>query len=192
MGGVGGGEVRQGTRCHSAPSPLPGQRPAPSGACSLPAPSTWERVFLCLWEGPSLPPPSAFLSGEASMERFLAQLCGTSALQPLPVWEGDTTGHCFTQLVLSALPHALLAVLSACHWGNPRWVETGARDLSLCSCRPHSKPTSPWKCNRNSEISGVGGKSRIKCGHDHSAALWLSGASYLTSLSLITSLGDLT
>uniref|UniRef100_A0A8C6BBI9 ATP-binding cassette sub-family C member 10 n=1 Tax=Monodon monoceros TaxID=40151 RepID=A0A8C6BBI9_MONMO len=59
------------------------------------------------------------------MERFLAQLCGTSALQPLPVWEGDTTGHCFTQLVLSALPHALLAVLSACHWGNPRWVETG-------------------------------------------------------------------
>ncbi|XP_059794613.1 ATP-binding cassette sub-family C member 10 isoform X5 [Balaenoptera ricei] len=54
------------------------------------------------------------------MERFLAQLCGTSALQPLPVWEGDTTGHCFTQLVLSALPHALLAVLSACHWGNPR------------------------------------------------------------------------
>lgn len=59
------------------------------------------------------------------MERFLAQLCGTSALQPLPVWEGDTTGHCFTQLVLSALPHALLAVLSACHWGNPRnpdWI----------------------------------------------------------------------
>ncbi|XP_068850410.1 ATP-binding cassette sub-family C member 10 [Capricornis sumatraensis] len=54
------------------------------------------------------------------MERFLARLCGTSELQPLPVWEGDTTGHCFTQLVLSALPHALLAVLSACHWGHPR------------------------------------------------------------------------
>ncbi|XP_036104761.1 multidrug resistance-associated protein 7 [Molossus molossus] len=54
------------------------------------------------------------------MERLLAQLCGTSALQPLPVWEGDTTGHCFTQLVLSALPHALLAVLSACYWGTPR------------------------------------------------------------------------
>ncbi|XP_034846302.1 multidrug resistance-associated protein 7 isoform X2 [Mirounga leonina] len=54
------------------------------------------------------------------MERFLAQLCETSVLQPLPVWEGDTTGHCFTQLVLSALPHALLAVLSACHWGTPR------------------------------------------------------------------------
>ncbi|XP_042842358.1 ATP-binding cassette sub-family C member 10 isoform X3 [Panthera tigris] len=57
---------------------------------------------------------------EASMERLLAQLCETSVLQPLPVWEGDTTGHCFTQLVLSALPHALLAVLSACHWGTPR------------------------------------------------------------------------
>ncbi|XP_011217042.2 multidrug resistance-associated protein 7 isoform X1 [Ailuropoda melanoleuca] len=54
------------------------------------------------------------------MERFLAELCETSVLQPLPVWEGDTTGHCFTQLVLSALPHAFLAVLSACHWGNPR------------------------------------------------------------------------
>ncbi|XP_017530904.3 ATP-binding cassette sub-family C member 10 isoform X2 [Manis javanica] len=54
------------------------------------------------------------------MEQLLAQLCGTSALQPLPAWEGDTTGHCFTQLVLSALPHALLAVLSACRWGTPR------------------------------------------------------------------------
>uniref|UniRef100_A0A8C0WSF0 ABC-type xenobiotic transporter n=1 Tax=Castor canadensis TaxID=51338 RepID=A0A8C0WSF0_CASCN len=54
------------------------------------------------------------------MERFLAQLCGTSAARPLPLWEGNTTGHCFTQLVLSALPHALLAVLSACHLGTPR------------------------------------------------------------------------
>lgn len=54
------------------------------------------------------------------MEQFLAQLCGTSATRPLPLWEGDTAGHCFTQLVLSALPHALLAVLSACHWGTPR------------------------------------------------------------------------
>ncbi|XP_053458560.1 ATP-binding cassette sub-family C member 10 isoform X2 [Nycticebus coucang] len=54
------------------------------------------------------------------MERLLAQLCGTSAAWPLPLWEGDTTGHCFTQLVLSALPHALLAVLSACYLGTPR------------------------------------------------------------------------
>ncbi|XP_037699129.1 multidrug resistance-associated protein 7 isoform X3 [Choloepus didactylus] len=54
------------------------------------------------------------------MERFLAQLCGTNAARPLPVWERDTTGHCFTQLVLSALPHALLAVLSACYLGTPR------------------------------------------------------------------------
>lgn len=61
------------------------------------------------------------------MEQFLARLCGTSAARPLPVWEGDTTGHCFTQLVLSALPHALLAVLSACHLGRPRWVETAVR-----------------------------------------------------------------
>ncbi|XP_077017993.1 ATP-binding cassette sub-family C member 10 isoform X2 [Tamandua tetradactyla] len=54
------------------------------------------------------------------MDQLLAQLCGTSVARPLPVWEGDTTGHCFTQLVLSALPHALLAVLSACYLGTPR------------------------------------------------------------------------
>lgn len=61
------------------------------------------------------------------MEGLLAQLCGTDAARPLPLWEGDTTGHCFTQLVLSVLPHALLAVLSACHLGTPRWVETAER-----------------------------------------------------------------
>ncbi|XP_023575461.1 multidrug resistance-associated protein 7 isoform X2 [Octodon degus] len=54
------------------------------------------------------------------MELVLSQLCGTSAARPLPLWEGGTTGHCFTQLVLSALPHALQAVLSACYWGTPR------------------------------------------------------------------------
>uniref|UniRef100_H0VFM4 ATP-binding cassette sub-family C member 10 n=1 Tax=Cavia porcellus TaxID=10141 RepID=H0VFM4_CAVPO len=61
------------------------------------------------------------------MERVLAELCGTSPARPLPLWEGDTAGHCFTQLVLSALPHAFLAVLSACHWGTPRWVDPGWR-----------------------------------------------------------------
>ncbi|XP_051008844.1 ATP-binding cassette sub-family C member 10 [Acomys russatus] len=57
------------------------------------------------------------------MERLLAQLCGTDVARPLPLWEGDTTGHCFTQLVLSVLPHALLAVLSACHLGTPRTTD---------------------------------------------------------------------
>ncbi|XP_063522285.1 ATP-binding cassette sub-family C member 10 isoform X2 [Pongo pygmaeus] len=69
---------------------------------------------------PAQPSPSTFPSGEASMERLLAQLCGSSAAWPLPLWEGETTGHCFTQLVLSVLPHALLAVLSACYLGTPR------------------------------------------------------------------------
>ncbi|XP_069343923.1 ATP-binding cassette sub-family C member 10 isoform X2 [Eulemur rufifrons] len=64
------------------------------------------------------------------MERLLAQLCGTSAAWPLPLWEGGTTGHCFTQLVLSALPHALLAVLSACHLGTPRSPDY------ILPCRP--------------------------------------------------------
>ncbi|XP_055468882.1 ATP-binding cassette sub-family C member 10 isoform X1 [Psammomys obesus] len=58
-----------------------------------------------------------------SVERFLAELCGTDAARPLPLWEGDTTGHCFTQLVLSVLPHALLAVLSACHLGTARTTD---------------------------------------------------------------------
>ncbi|KAB0397883.1 hypothetical protein E2I00_004512, partial [Balaenoptera physalus] len=52
-----------------------------------------------------------FRSGSKGRSRFVGGVEGG---------EGDTTGHCFTQLVLSALPHALLAVLSACHWGNPR------------------------------------------------------------------------
>ena len=93
--------------------------PPPRVQVSQPGPGPWEREFPS-WKGPSRPPSSAVPAGEASMERFLARLCGTSALQPLPVWEGDTTGHCFTQLALSALPHAFLAVLSACHWGHPR------------------------------------------------------------------------
>lgn len=73
------------------------------------------------------PVTRGFRLGEVSMERFLAQLCGTDVARPLPLWEGDTTGHCFTQLVLSVLPHTLLAVLSACFLGTPRWVETAAR-----------------------------------------------------------------
>lgn len=92
------------------------------------------------------------------MERLLAQLCGTSALQPLPVWEGDTTGHCFTQLVLSALPHALLAVLSACYWGAPRWVETRGASIQPCVPADLRKPTFARQGNQNSEVSGVGQK----------------------------------
>lgn len=63
------------------------------------------------------------------MERLLAQLCGTDEARPLPLWEGDTTGHCFTQLVLSVIPHALLAVLSACYLGTPRWVTEVSLEL---------------------------------------------------------------
>ncbi|XP_028903290.1 ATP-binding cassette sub-family C member 10 isoform X1 [Ornithorhynchus anatinus] len=54
------------------------------------------------------------------MEEFLAKLCGTSPAQPLPLWVEGTTGHCFTQLILNTLPHALLALLSACYLGTPR------------------------------------------------------------------------
>lgn len=130
-GWVGGREAVPGravrTSCQGAVTPplLPGQRPISSTASA-------PKFRLPVWTWPfgekrSLHPPPAFPKREASMERLLAQLCGTSALHPLPVWEEGTTGHCFTQLVLSVLPHALLAVLSACHWGAPRWVETNCQ-----------------------------------------------------------------
>ncbi|XP_029448719.1 multidrug resistance-associated protein 7-like isoform X2 [Rhinatrema bivittatum] len=68
------------------------------------------------------------------MEEVLAGLCGTSASDPLPVWVHGSVGHCFNRLVLNTLPHAVLAVTSACYVGSPRFP--GYDNLS----RPS------WKC----------------------------------------------
>uniref|UniRef100_H2ZZE6 ATP-binding cassette sub-family C member 10 n=1 Tax=Latimeria chalumnae TaxID=7897 RepID=H2ZZE6_LATCH len=52
------------------------------------------------------------------MADFLVHLCGTDPSDPFPLWVTNNVGHCFNQLVLNALPHALLAVVSACYWGG--------------------------------------------------------------------------
>ncbi|NXC08258.1 MRP7 protein, partial [Orthonyx spaldingii] len=54
------------------------------------------------------------------MENILAGLCGTSPEDPLPVWVHGSVGHCFNQLTLNAIPHVILAVVSACFLGTPR------------------------------------------------------------------------
>ncbi|XP_010013553.1 PREDICTED: multidrug resistance-associated protein 7 [Nestor notabilis] len=54
------------------------------------------------------------------MEDILACLCGTSPDDPLPVWVHGSIGHCFNQLMLNVIPHAVLAVVSACFLGTPR------------------------------------------------------------------------
>ncbi|XP_054675058.1 ATP-binding cassette sub-family C member 10 isoform X3 [Grus americana] len=67
------------------------------------------------------------------MENILAGLCGTSPEDPLPVWVHGSVGHCFNQLTLNVIPHAILAVVSACFLGTPR---SGSR----VPCRPG------WAC----------------------------------------------
>ncbi|NXI95943.1 MRP7 protein, partial [Psophia crepitans] len=54
------------------------------------------------------------------MENILAGLCGTSPEDPLPVWVHGSVGHCFNQLMLNVIPHAILAAVSACFLGTPR------------------------------------------------------------------------
>ncbi|NXN15001.1 MRP7 protein, partial [Indicator maculatus] len=67
------------------------------------------------------------------MESILADLCGTSPDDPLPVWVHGSIGHCFNQLTLNVIPHAILAAVSACFLGTPR---SGFR----VPCRPS------WGC----------------------------------------------
>nr|XP_028580133.1 multidrug resistance-associated protein 7 isoform X1 [Podarcis muralis]XP_028580134.1 multidrug resistance-associated protein 7 isoform X1 [Podarcis muralis]XP_028580135.1 multidrug resistance-associated protein 7 isoform X1 [Podarcis muralis]XP_028580136.1 multidrug resistance-associated protein 7 isoform X1 [Podarcis muralis]XP_028580137.1 multidrug resistance-associated protein 7 isoform X1 [Podarcis muralis]XP_028580138.1 multidrug resistance-associated protein 7 isoform X1 [Podarcis mu len=55
------------------------------------------------------------------MEEILANLCGTSPVNPLPVWVHSNVGHCFNQLILNTIPHMVLAVISACYIGTPRY-----------------------------------------------------------------------
>ncbi|XP_072712731.1 ATP-binding cassette sub-family C member 10 isoform X5 [Ciconia boyciana] len=63
------------------------------------------------------------------MENILAGLCGTSPEDLLPVWVHGSVGHCFNQLTLNVIPHVILALVSACFLGTPRF---GSR----VPCRP--------------------------------------------------------
>ncbi|XP_072498341.1 ATP-binding cassette sub-family C member 10 isoform X3 [Notamacropus eugenii] len=58
------------------------------------------------------------------MERLLIKLCDSSPDKPFPLWEADAVGHCFTQLVLNSLAHVLLALISACYLGTPRYPDS--------------------------------------------------------------------
>ncbi|CAN2387511.1 ATP-binding cassette [Pristimantis euphronides] len=67
------------------------------------------------------------------MEDVLAQLCGSRSSDPLPVWVQGHVGVCFNQLIISCIPHILLALSSACHAGAPRHGISGS-------------PTPAWLC----------------------------------------------
>uniref|UniRef100_A0A8B9CNP0 ATP-binding cassette sub-family C member 10 n=1 Tax=Anser brachyrhynchus TaxID=132585 RepID=A0A8B9CNP0_9AVES len=54
------------------------------------------------------------------MENILTGLCGTGPEDPLPLWVRGSVGHCFNQLMLNAIPHAILAAVSAGFLGTPR------------------------------------------------------------------------
>ncbi|KAJ8384161.1 hypothetical protein AAFF_G00208630 [Aldrovandia affinis] len=54
------------------------------------------------------------------MDDFLAELCHTDHVDPLPVWQNGTISPCFNHLVLSSLSHSVLAISSACYLGAHR------------------------------------------------------------------------
>ncbi|XP_069810525.1 ATP-binding cassette sub-family C member 10 isoform X2 [Dendropsophus ebraccatus] len=60
------------------------------------------------------------------MEDVLARLCAASPSDPLPVWVRGHLGVCFNQLIISCVPHVLLALSSACHAGAPRFGISGS------------------------------------------------------------------
>ncbi|XP_038251340.1 ATP-binding cassette sub-family C member 10 [Dermochelys coriacea] len=69
------------------------------------------------------------------MEQILADLCGTRPEDPLPVWVHGSVGHCFNQLILNVVPHAILALVSACYLGTPRSPDSGASHRPGWKCR---------------------------------------------------------
>lgn len=51
---------------------------------------------------------------------LLAGLCHTDEQNPFPLWQKGHVSPCFNQLILGALPHAGMAVFSACYLGMRR------------------------------------------------------------------------
>lgn len=57
---------------------------------------------------------------DSALAELLACLCQTDTENPLPLWQHGLIGPCFNQLVLGALPHAGMAVVSAYYLGIAR------------------------------------------------------------------------
>lgn len=54
--------------------------------------------------------------------QLIAGLCHSDEQNLFPVWQHGRVGACFNQLVLGALPHAGMAIFSACYLGAARWL----------------------------------------------------------------------
>ncbi|XP_077379727.1 ATP-binding cassette sub-family C member 10 isoform X2 [Festucalex cinctus] len=57
---------------------------------------------------------------EDSPTALLAEFCHTDPRRPFPLWQDGHVGACFNQLVLGALPHAVMAALAAFYVGAAR------------------------------------------------------------------------
>uniref|UniRef100_A0A665UDL7 ATP-binding cassette sub-family C member 10 n=1 Tax=Echeneis naucrates TaxID=173247 RepID=A0A665UDL7_ECHNA len=53
---------------------------------------------------------------------LLTGLCHTDEENPFPLWQNGHIGACFNQLVLGALPHAGMAIFSACYLSMARYT----------------------------------------------------------------------
>nr|XP_015218554.1 PREDICTED: multidrug resistance-associated protein 7 [Lepisosteus oculatus]XP_015218555.1 PREDICTED: multidrug resistance-associated protein 7 [Lepisosteus oculatus]XP_015218556.1 PREDICTED: multidrug resistance-associated protein 7 [Lepisosteus oculatus]XP_015218557.1 PREDICTED: multidrug resistance-associated protein 7 [Lepisosteus oculatus]XP_015218558.1 PREDICTED: multidrug resistance-associated protein 7 [Lepisosteus oculatus]XP_015218559.1 PREDICTED: multidrug resistance-associated pr len=69
------------------------------------------------------------------MAHFLAELCHTDSLDPLPVWQNGTISPCFSQLFLGALAHSVLALSSACYLSTPSCAPAGGPPAWGWLCR---------------------------------------------------------
>lgn len=51
---------------------------------------------------------------------LIAGLCHTDEEDPLPLWQNECISPCFNQLILGVLPHAGMAIFSACYLSMSR------------------------------------------------------------------------
>lgn len=58
--------------------------------------------------------------GGLAPAELLAGLCHTDQQDPFPVWQNGGLSPCLNQLVLGVVPHAGMAVFSACYLGMSR------------------------------------------------------------------------
>uniref|UniRef100_A0A672ZEG6 ATP-binding cassette, sub-family C (CFTR/MRP), member 10 n=1 Tax=Sphaeramia orbicularis TaxID=375764 RepID=A0A672ZEG6_9TELE len=80
---------------------------------------------------------------ENNHDFLVTGLCHTDELDPFPVWQNGQISPCFNQLVLGALPHAGMAVFSACYLGMARFSHF------------HSSPPCGWTLRLVSALLAV-------------------------------------